>query len=413
MMRFNFLQNFSLLVIFCMPLYLVKMTFFGLPLNVFELLALFAIIFIFITKRPKLYTITSKLSGFLIIGMIFIIIGMFFSIIFNTNMLAGFGIFKSWLLLPIFFSLTLFYSIESIKDLEKIFLSVYFSAVLVGLIAIVYKLLGLTTYDNRLSSIYASPNHLAMYLAPGLFLGLYFLSKNYSRDKFSKKTLFYLATLMIILIPFYFTYSYGAWLASVLSLATTLFALRPNRKSAILLTSFLIICLAILLALQIHTPKFSAAINFSDRSSFASRQTIWHVSTALIEEHYFLGIGPGNFQSAYLSLQKNYPPYLEWAVPEPHNVFLAFWLQAGLLGLVGFLMLLFFVFNIFYQIIRNKKNTALAAPLLGFFLYTILHGLIDTTYWKNDLAFLFWVNLFLVLILLNFSKKTIAKNEPF
>ena len=25
--------------------------------------------------------------------------------------------------------------------------------------------------------------------------------------------------------------------------------------------------------------------------------------------------------------QKHFPPYLEWAVPQPHNLYLAFWLQ--------------------------------------------------------------------------------------
>jgi O-antigen ligase len=101
---------------------------------------------------------------------------------------------------------------------------------------------------------------------------------------------------------------------------------------------------------------------------------------------------------------------LEWAVPQPHNIFLAFWLQAGLLGFAGFLMLLFFIFNALFRILQDKKNATLAAPLLGFFLYVVLHGLIDTTFWKNDLAFLFWVCAFLVLFLhANAGQKTLLR----
>ncbi|KKQ00231.1 MAG: hypothetical protein US09_C0017G0018 [Candidatus Moranbacteria bacterium GW2011_GWD1_36_198] len=105
-------------------------------------------------------------------------------------------------------------------------------------------------------------------------------------------------------------------------------------------------------------------------------------------------------------MQKYYPPYLEWAVPQPHNIFLAFWLQTGFLGFIGFLFLLLFTFTTLWQQLKNKKNTALTAPLLGFFIYSILHGLVDTIYWKNDLAFLFWICLFLVLFLQKYFTTT-------
>ncbi|NTW26707.1 MAG: O-antigen ligase family protein [Candidatus Moranbacteria bacterium] len=294
---------------------------------------------------------------------------------------------------------------NSEKDVEKIYLSLYLSAAAVGIIAIIYKLFGIVTYDNRLTAFYLSPNYLAMYLSSGLFFGFYFSIKSFLQKNFSKTFFLHSAPPVVILIPIFYTFSYGAWLSIIVALAIVLWMLKPFRKNILLGILLLLFCGFLLFFSQVNTQKFTSFSQFSSRSSFASRMMIWNSSALLIKENPIFGIGPGNFQNSYLAVQKYFPPYLEWAVPQPHNIFLAFWLQAGLLGFVGFLMLLFFIFKTLWQLLSNKKSAVLAAPLLGFFLYTILHGLIDTTYWKNDLAFLFWICLFIMLSIKEFSNE--------
>lgn len=400
------LDNFFLVIIFCMPLYLIRVNIFGVPSNVFEVLALTATILGTIRKRE---TFSNKLAEFprlFLASIALILVGTLISIFFSNDHRAGFGILKGWFLVPIFFSFVLYVNLNHALTVEKIFQSIYFSTIFVGFIAILYKLFGITTYDNRLSAFYLSPNHLSMYLAPGIFFGLYFLSKSFLRDRFSKQLFFYSSTLLLLLIPLYCTYSYGAWIAVLISLLMTLTIARPIKKQLLLTVLFLFIFSIVLFVSQMNTQKFLSASDVFSRSSLASRQTIWQVSLLLVKQHPLTGIGPGNFQSSYLSLQPYFPPYLEWAVPEPHNILLAFWLQTGLLGFVGFLMLLFFTFKRLWMAITDKKNVAFATLLLGFFLYTFLHGMIDTPYWKNDLSFLFWVCIFLTLFLNNsFSKK--------
>lgn len=128
----------------------------------------------------------------------------------------------------------------------------------------------------------------------------------------------------------------------------------------------------------------------SVRSSWQSRLAIWQAAWLIGKDHPIFGIGAGMFQEYYLRYQKYFSvPYLEWAVPQPHNLFLAFWLQAGLLGLFGFVWLLVIFFRQAISLIKKRNQLAMAMGLVV--LYTLLHGLVDTTYFKNDLAVVFWL----------------------
>lgn len=391
-------NNLFLLAIFCMPLYLIRLNFFGLPTNLFELIAAVAIGALFFEKNRFKEKLLPFPKSFLL-ALILLLAGTSLSMILNDNKLTGLGILKSWFLLPMIFSFLLYTILHSRQDIEKIFLSIYLSAATVGTISLAYKACGLMTYDDRLAAFYLSPNHLAMYLSAGIFFGSYFIQKCLRKRPPLKTFLLHLSLFFILLLSVYYTYSYGAWLAVGVSLFSMLLLTIKKQKWLITGYFFLFFILNLIFIFQLRTAKFSALVNFSERSSLESRMTIWKVSRVLITENPIMGIGPGNFQSAYLSLQPRFAPYLEWAVPQPHNVFLAFWLQSGLLGLLGFLMLLCLIFKLLFTVIKNKKDAAFAAPLFGFFLYFAVHGLLDTTYWKNDLSFLFWLCTFSTLFL--------------
>jgi O-antigen ligase len=120
---------------------------------------------------------------------------------------------------------------------------------------------------------------------------------------------------------------------------------------------------------------------------------IWQSAGKILEDNPTWGIGPGNFQEKYLEYQKYYPPYLEWAVPHPHNLYLAFYLYSGILGLAAFLLSIFF----WLKKIMAQKKEATVLVALGIIAYFLLHGMVDTTYFKNDLAVIFWLAFFLPL----------------
>jgi O-antigen ligase len=314
--------------------------------------------------------------------------GLILSILANNNHFSGLGILKGWFLAPflIFFMIYSYIPKEKIINIYKFY---FWSVAAVSAMSLIYVLLGFLTFDGRLQGIFNSPNYLAMYTCPGIIVGAIWLSRMQSAkikmQNFNAKLkigIFVFFSVMVVAL--YFTYSYAAWLAITLSLTAVWWSkvITFKNKKIFWLALFIVL----VLSLQVGSAKFHNLSN--SRSSFQSRLMIWQSSEKMLESNWLLGIGPANFQEKYLSYQKYFPPYLEWAVPHPHNIFLAFWLYSGLLGLLGFLILLFY----FFSDLVKKDNNPLRIIALVVMIYFLLHGLIDTTYFKNDLAIVFWLN---------------------
>jgi len=391
------------------PLYLLKFSFFEIPFNLLEMLLILNIaIWILEIKKQSSKKISSTLPWQIIISIGLILFGTIISIATNNAAIAGLGILKSWFVLPLIFAYITYDTTENINELNHSLLSIYFSTSLVSIIAMTYKALSFVTYDDRLSAFYSSPNYLALYLAPGILLGCYFLRIAFIKNLSLIIKLLIVLSLVISLIVFYCTYSYAGWLAIILSLVITAFIYFPRKQ---FLMSF--VCLSFLFLTiffsQVNSQKFSNLLHFSERSSLSSRIMIWKASEKMLAKNYVFGIGPGNFQAKYLALQPSFPPYLEWAVPQPHNLFLAFWLQTGLFGLIGFLFLISFIF---FQLTRtNHADVFLRALLFSFFLSVLFYGIIDTPFWKNDLAFIFWSVVGIFAAYLKFSSEKNSKKH--
>lgn len=380
-----------------MPLYLWHVKIFGIPTNVFELVMLFSLVWWLSESKKTLLNQYRNIPRNIKLSIALILLGITTSLIANGVSTNGLGILKSWFLIPIAFSFAIFTQTRSGNDARKVLSAICFSVFCVSLISVYYKLTGQVTFDGRLQGFYSSPNYLSMFLAPGILIGIYFLIDSLKR-KLSLINLLLAFLLLPIIVSLYFTYSYSSWLA-LFSSVPIVFLPQISKNKRLLAAAGLTLVLAIAIFLQSGTQKFSNLLHVSQRSSIASRVIIWTSAGLMIHNHPIFGIGPGNFQNIYLGYQKYFPPYLEWAVPEPHNIFLAFWLQTGLLGLFGFILLLVNLFQILKKVLRNEKSAGMSALLLSFFVYVIINGLFDTPYWKNDLSFLFWIFVFLTLSL--------------
>ncbi|MBL7154956.1 MAG: O-antigen ligase family protein [Candidatus Portnoybacteria bacterium] len=374
------------LVILSLPLYLIRLRIGWIPTNLLELMICGLFIIWLVSKIRTNPGQFKKANFFFPVFLIFL--GATLATLFSVDVITSAGIWKGWFVVPLVFFIVIADSLKTKKQVRDILFALFLSGTGVAFVALYYWLNNNLTYDGRLRAFYLSPNHLAMYLSPILILSFYLYSS--FKKNIHKIILFIVHCSLFIVI--YLTYSYGAWLGVIGALIFISFS-RVFKRKFIYLTIFLVLLVALFFSWQ----------NFS-YPSWQSRLIIWQSAGTIIKDHSLIGIGPGMFQKYYLDYQAKFPPYLEWAVPQPHNLFLAFWLQTGLLGLIGFIWLLVIFFRQGMRLrILNTKYLILNTFLMAAMIYILIHGLVDTTYWKNDLAIIFWL-----LIALNYKASRLA-----
>jgi len=364
-------------VIFLLPVYLIRFKLGQIPTNLFEFLAGMSIVWFLLIRQ--VFKIDLGGVKTYLAPICLIIFGVLLSTLLNGSYSQGFGILKGWFVMPIFFA----WVATEVLLKKKLLKSMYYSGMGVAAVAWIYFLLGELTYDGRLKTFYNSPNYLAMFLVPTILIGSVFWKENKIRHSIE---------LAIASLALYWTFSYAAWLAVLSGLMLVAF-FQTGRLSWKNIASFILVGSLIILG-QMDTSKWNDLWQLKERSSLSSRMMIWRSAGKIIADNPLWGIGPGNFQNKYLEYQKYYPPYLEWAVPEPHNLWLAFWLQTGFLGLLGFLILLYQWSKVVIRSLKDspeKEMIAVGAIMLA----TLTHGLLDTPYFKNDLAVIFWLVIFM------------------
>lgn len=382
------LENLIYLIVFLLPLYLVKVDVLRLRTNALEFLIAGALVWWLVAfyNYGKVKSFYAQYRRYVLSGGI-MFFGLFASAFLNEQSFQSLSIIKSWFVIPLALMLVAADVVPK-ERMKNVFVAYAASAFFVALISLGYLFLGRLTYDLRLEAFFNSPNYLAMYLAPGILFGLW-------EGAFSKKKIIVLF-LGVLLVTFFFTYSYAAYAAVFASSIFVLWKTGGYAKTKKIFSKEVVVLVLVIVSfslLQLNNKKFKDVLELNPRSSLSSRVMIWRSALKIAENNAVLGIGAANFQKTYLEYQKFFPLYLEWAVPHPQNLYLAFWLSGGIFGLGGFLGLIFFLCR---DLLKNKSQNSLEILALGIIFYILVHGLVDTTYFKNDLAIVFWLN-FLVL----------------
>lgn len=329
-----------------------------------------------------------------VIGALIFFAGAVLSFAANPFSLTGLGMLKTWFVFPLA-ALWLWLETEpEMRDLERI-LAVWLGVTAaVACASLAFFVQGALTYDGRLAAWFGSPNSLAFFLAPGVLLAGHFLSSLPLMPRNFLRPLLWLSAVALI-SAIYFTRSYETWAGLLAALFIFLFlgTAFPWRKK----TAAALLCIGIFslfIFLESGDAKWQSFMTLDERSSLASREMIWQSAIRIIADHPVLGIGIGRFQETYLAYQRYFPPYLEWAVPQPHNLYLAVWLQTGAIGFFGFILMVAMWLRKMFGLLcfeaesgQTKKISGLLMALMG--LYLTL-GLVDTPFFKTDLAFIFW-----------------------
>lgn len=312
---------------------------------------------------------------------LFLIIGIFFSIYnSNQNFFRNLGLLKSYFLLPILFTAIVKFFLNKKYFTIWGFLLIYvFYSFFLGFFSIFFWIIKKTTFDNRVSLFFDSPNQLSIALSLGIISTtiLYFYKK-------SSKKLFFLS-ISTLIIALFLTQSIGSLIAGFFVFLIITIKFLNNNLVLIFKT---VLCSSILLIfLLFNLDPLLKKIGhdpFLNRNSSDSRLVIYLATQKIISNNFLEGIGPANFQEKYLEQQSNFPPYPQWAVPHSHNSFLQIWLS------FGFFSFLIWIYLLQKKVVSFRKPTLIKKISLYFLLYFLIHGLVDVPFWNNDQALFFW-----------------------
>lgn len=376
------------------PLYLVRGVFFGLPVTLPEVF-LGAMLFFFLFEHEPFRVSTWKLTPVLLF-----LIAAFVGVMvvpelaywadgteFPTQIKA-LGILKGWILAPfVYFVIARNVLREKPSLIPLAFKSMFVGGTVLAVLALMQVFTGeFITPDGRASGPFESANYLSLYLGPLFVYGFFaFFETKGQKEKFA----LVLGTLLIGLALF-FSFSYAAWLALAATLAFGILIQVRRREPRLFKWAFggLFLMGLLLVASQVGTEKFQQFFEFSSQSSTSVRVQVYTIALSLIQDHPLFGIGLGQFEQQYqaVAVQVLGVQPFEAVMLHPHNLYLSLWLSTGLLGLVAFVWLCIKALPWLFE--EDSKHRPIAALML---VVILLHGLFDTPYFKNDLAFQFWL----------------------
>lgn len=291
--------------------------------------------------------------------------------------------------------------------------------ILAGLIVTIVSLVqGNFTSDGRLIGIFGySPNYLALFLAPLIVLAFGYLvgsiqiivracrelycrllhrSDRLRRPFESKNIWGIFLGLMLLLGLFgytlFLTDSRGGYLAAIAGIYIVLiFVLRYKIKKAGIFAAILVLIVGLASVFYLERPDYTDPGRKASSSNI--RRYVWLTSLKIGNpikhpKNALLGIGLTNYQNYFTEFTKdrvNYPEFIAPQALTAHNLYLHLWLTTGILGLIAFVWLVIRTLKPF----SNFHSSIF--PLLAAFLAILIYGLIDTPYFKNDLAIMFWL----------------------
>jgi hypothetical protein len=370
---------------------------------------------------------------------------------FTAAGVAGFsssslGIFKAYFFEPIMFFIVVLNIMKGGKGRNKILWALAISALAVSALAIYQKITG-QLIDNplwaaaatrRVVSFFGYPNAVGLYLGPIVLVMAGWFAfviasdcKERSNLTYSEpnqrllrgralcgdmRTIIFISlTIIASVLSIYFAKSKGALLGVAVGLVV--FGLTASKK---IRWATIIALILISAGIAVYRPARDLAmenLTFTNKSG-QIRKAGWVDSWTMLKDgRFFTGAGLANYQAAVapyhtegIFIKDPRDPdtqrklvYNEvyrtahWQPLEiylyPHNIFLNFWSELGLAGLLLFIWIIekYFFVGIKNYELRITNYKYLNIGLICAMVVMVVHGLVDVPYFKNDLAVIFWL----------------------
>lgn len=377
------------LTIFLIPFYFFRFKILGLPTNILEL----SVLILTLLVAVNLFISGRRWRFGSVLPCLFVLVA-FAAVYLAEDRTRALGQAKGWFLIPVMFYWSLINTISR-ENLKKLSVPVFISLMIISVWAILQKAGVITTLfyqtsDNsfyqylvgnfRVFGPFESPNYLAMFLVPMGFLSLPIFDLIKTRVAKIILGLLYLLPFLSIL----YSGSRGGVIALIVSLLIYLYVTKTGSIHSKTLSISLSVMALVAGILFLYRYGFNP-------ESDSIRLDIYHYAGQLLQASWFCGIGLGEFQDKIATLSQNAESFKTFALPyaiHPHNVYLAVWLNLGLAGIIVFAGI---IIDFLKKMFQADRNSLIFAGAFMAMLAILIHGLFDTTYFKNDLSMIFWL----------------------
>jgi len=409
------------LIVLFLPTYLIRFKILSIPFTLLEGM----ILLLFLIWLVKLYRAKIKINfNFLkpasnnIIPfsfrwpIILFLLSATIAVFISDNQLSAMGIWKAYFIEPLLFLIVLIYTVKNKQQIKNLIYCLGLLTIAIGFLAMVQKFTGLFI-DNpfwqaeatrRVTTFFSYPNAAALLVAPIIILAIGSLLT----DK--KITCLILNILAIVLgsLTLFWVKSTGAILGLLAGLVFLLIYYKKTRIITSILVGLLIILTLTLTASPYNFQNIKKQLAPHRLGLVATSLEIrinqWQEVWQMLKDNPLAGAGLANYQNKI-------KPYHQYDFIEiylyPHNLFLNFWSELGLLGLVSFVWLIIIFFIYAFRSLKKSVDKLLGLTIIAAMLTLLIHGLVDVPYFKNDLAILFWIIVGLLII----NKNEIPRNE--
>lgn len=255
--------------------------------------------------------------------------------------------------------------------------------------------------DGRISSSLRAPNDFAAYLVIAIPVLFSSFVAGIRRQKqtdvhepldsfagyFKKLRLITLILFLLAAICLGLTYSRGAWVGFILSMAV--FGV-INRKM------FLPFALIVIIFSAFFFPSLARNRNpIHDKRSFQhenNRLKYWKRALDIIEDYPVVGSGLNTYSIVSQGYEEGWGGY-------PHNSYLQMTSETGAIGICAFLWVLLALFRYCFQALKEVRCPSEEMLLLGSstgLLGFLIHGIFDTNFYSVQLGSLMWVMMGLI-----------------
>lgn len=243
---------------------------------------------------------------------------------------------------------------------------------------------GLGTFEEefilrkRIFMPFITPNLLGGYLVMIIPLCAGVILKKIRENRWDIKLVTASICICVSSVVLFLTKSLGAWMALLGSVCLYYFIFARKRRVVLLLILIISLIVGCIVFIRSYGNKEFTTPFFS----FQKRVSYWSETISVISRYPLTGVGIGNF-----SLQDTV---------FAHNSFLQIWAEAGILGFISLLTIIFLFFKEGIRKIKKRKDEA----YLGMFIAGttfVLHNFIDFSFFITQVSFLWWILLGFIL----------------